>query len=333
MKSLIMQIQLLLVALLLAGTCQAELSSRPDPESGPTLVKVHGFLVDLDGIDSANQSYDANFFLELRWSDPRLADPSATERSLPLGSLWHPGVLLVNQIFVRKSLPELVTVSPGGQVTYRQQFIGRLSQPLALRDFPFDSQKLQLQFSSIHAESDQLVFQIDEGTDNGMSTRLSIADWKANNWTLAPAAYQPSPSAPPLSGFSFEIDVERESDYYLIKVLIPLLLILVMASSVFWIHPKESGVQIGVATSSMITLIAYRFAIGSALPDIPYLTRMDIFILACTVLVVGCLIEVVITSRLAAAGLLRPALLLDRVMRFIFPAVVALITWYAFLLF
>jgi hypothetical protein len=43
--------------------------------------------------------------------------------------------------------------------------------------------------------------------------------------------------------------------------------------------------QVSIAMTSMLTLIAYRFAIDSQLPRLPYMTRLDVFILASTLLV------------------------------------------------
>ena len=47
----------------------------------------------------------------------------------------------------------------------------------------------------------------------------------------------------------------------------------------------------------MLTLIAYRFAIGSEVPKLPYLTRLDAFILASSLLVFLSLIEVMLTTK------------------------------------
>jgi hypothetical protein len=61
-------------------------TGRPVPEEGgPTPVTVDIFLLDLDGIDGAAQSFDANVYAEARWKDPRLADPDGrSTRTLPL---------------------------------------------------------------------------------------------------------------------------------------------------------------------------------------------------------------------------------------------------------
>jgi hypothetical protein len=111
------------------------------------------------------------------------------------------------------------------------------------------------------------------------------------------------------------------------KVILPLFLIVLMSWSVFWIDPSSAGTQIAVATTSMLTLIAYRFAIDSQVPKVSYLTKMDQFIVVGTVLVFLTLMQVVLTSRLAQLGREKLAKRIDRFSRLIFPGmfVVALI--------
>jgi len=71
----------------------------------------------------------------------------------------------------------------------------------------------------------------------------------------------------------------------------------------------------------MLTLIAYRFMVGAGIPVIPYLTRMDLFILGSTILVFLALIQAVLTSLMLNSGKAKRARWLDRVCRLLFPAV------------
>jgi hypothetical protein len=111
----------------------------------------------------------------------------------------------------------------------------------------------------------------------------------------------------------------RHASHYLWKVLLPLVLIVAMSSIVFWIDPTESATQISVATTSMLTLIAYRFMVGSSLPPVPYLTRMDLFILGSTLLVFAALMQAVVTSIMAHKGRPDSARRADRWCRAVFP--------------
>jgi len=69
----------------------------------------------------------------------------------------------------------------------------------------------------------------------------------------------------------------------------------------------------------MLTLIAFRFASDSGLPRISYLTRLDTFIMASTVLVFLSLFEVILTSKMAKTGHHQQALVFDRWSRILFP--------------
>ncbi|MEZ4690110.1 MAG: hypothetical protein R3A12_07965 [Ignavibacteria bacterium] len=52
---------------------------------------------------------------------------------------------------------------------------------------------------------------------------------------------------------------KRESGYYLLIFMIPLILIIMMSLMAFWLPSNLSASQITVGTTSMLTLIAYRF--------------------------------------------------------------------------
>jgi hypothetical protein len=80
------------------------------------------------------------------------------------------------------------------------------------------------------------------------------------------------------------------------------MLIVAMSWVVFWIDPLEIRSQFSVSVTTVLTLIAYHISLGSRLPEIPYLTRMDIFIFGSTLIVFASLLEVVLTSHLAGTG-------------------------------
>lgn len=114
--------------------------------------------------------------------------------------------------------------------------------------------------------------------------------------------------------------------YYIGKVIIPLVLIVAMSWIVFWLDPKETGTSISVGITAMLTLIAYRFAVGTDLPKVEYMTRLDLFILGSSILVFASLIQVVVTSSLAKSNRLFEARKIDVWCRGLFPVVFVLIT-------
>ena len=122
-----------------------------------------------------------------------------------------------------------------------------------------------------------------------------------------------------LAGYVFEFSAKRQVEYYFLKVIMPLFLIVMMSWVVFWIDPKNSGTQIGLSSTSMLTLIAYRFAIDTQVPKVPYTTRIDEFVLMGTVIVFIALIQAVITSMFAQSNKVNLAGKVDVISRIIFP--------------
>lgn len=146
------------------------------------------------------------------------------------------------------------------------------------------------------------------------------------SWQLNAEPFSPSPGSPPAAGYAIVFEAERKSGYFVVKVIIPLILIVMMSWLVFWIDPKEAGTQISVGITSMLTLIAYRFAVDTSLPRVSYLTRLDYFILAGTFLVFSSLIEVMATSSLAKKDRYERALTIDYYSRLLFPLAFLLVS-------
>jgi VIT1/CCC1 family predicted Fe2+/Mn2+ transporter len=79
------------------------------------------------------------------------------------------------------------------------------------------------------------------------------------------------------------------------------------------------GPQIGTATASMLTLFAYRFALGGLIPKVSYFTRMDSFITASTLLAFLALLVAILTGNLAKGEHGELAQRIDVVRRTLFP--------------
>jgi len=89
----------------------------------------------------------------------------------------------------------------------------------------------------------------------------------------------------------------------------------------FWVDPARAEVQVGVASSTVLTLIAQRLVATNLLPRLPYLTRMDYVMLVATVLVFAAFLQVSATSVLAYRKQHDLAMRIDRVSRVVFPVV------------
>ena len=119
--------------------------------------------------------------------------------------------------------------------------------------------------------------------------------------------------------------------YYIWQIVLPLAVVVIMSWAAFWIGRVHVGVRIGVATSSILTLIAQRFVFASLLPRLPYMTRLDYFTVGSTLLVFMALLVVVMTSYLSTIDRDPPARVVDLSARVAFPvAFLSLLGWFFF---
>lgn len=196
---------------------------------------------------------------------------------------------------------------------------------------PLDRHEFNIHITAAGYSPEEVVIVQSPDMPSDFAEKLSLPDWDVIDWSAKPALYMITKEGAKSPGFLLTFCAERHVGYFVAKVIVPLVLIVAMSWVVFWIDPQEAAAQINVAVTAMLTLIAYRFAVGMFVPKISYLTRLDFFILSSTVLVFASLIEVVVTSALARGDRLRWARWLDRASRFIFPVVFVYLVFRAFI--
>lgn len=302
-------------------TVFASYANHPNKEKGvPTEVLMRYVVMDIDGVDSAIQNFTMNLFFSAEWNDPREAHDGDEPIVKPLSDVWHPNIQITNRQKTFNTMDDVVTVFPDGRMIAAQRIWGDFSQILDLKNFPFDSQNFDITMVSVGLGPDEVLLQLDKVNPSGISPQFSLPDWEILShraWGHQDSIFEGMKKA---SLFTIRIDAKRYNAYYIVKVILPLFLIVAMSWIVFWIDPEQAGTQIGVATTSMLTLIAYRFTIDSLVPAVSYLTRMDTFILSSTLLVFATLGECVLTSALTKNGRPEIALRIDQWCRFIVPA-------------
>ena len=296
-------------------------------ESGanqPDRVFVAIGLMDLDAVSSADQSFTVNLALRFRWRDPALAHNGTGHVRRQLNEISAPNFVLINQQKTFSTLLDVVDISPAGEAVLRMRLWGDFSQPLHLHDFPFDDHEFSIPIIGIGQDGEPVRLLPDPEAESYIADKLSVADWRINDWSAGEAQIELTRDIA-AEGFIFSVHAERIYNHYVVKFIIPLILIVMMSWVVFWIDPEESGSQLSVAVTAALTLIAYHIALAGKLPDIPYLTRMDLFLFGSTLLVFAALLEVVVTSRMARAGNTPMARCTDLVCRLAFPAIYLLI--------
>lgn len=311
-----------------SGSCalpEMKTAERPGEGGAATKVAVGIYLVDVNEIDDVKQQFVSDFLVFQTWTDRRLQGLDGC--AFDLTQVWSPKLDFVNSGRVFSGLPDRVRIGPKGAVRYVQRYRGALAFPHRLDDFPFDEHVIDISLVPVGYTLDAVELDVD-GKNTDRQANFTVPDW-----TLGSVASRIDSLTSPgldrtLSRFRFEVTAKRRPEYYLWKVLVPLMLIVAMSWSVFWINPAQFGPQIGMSATSMLTLIAFQFAMAGILPRLSYFTALDAFITASTGLVFLALVEALTTSYLVSVDRKELALRFDRVCRWVFPlAFVGLVLW------
>ena len=308
---------------------------RPTVWGEPTEVQVGIYVIDVDEVNSADQSFAASVYFEARWQNPLLSHEGPGPKLRSLNDVWNPRLTIIGQQMMWRSYPDYVEIEPDGTVVYRQKIWGRFSQPLSLQDFPFDQQELSIHIVAAGLlENDVKIVPLvtEGGTPSGIAGKFSLPDFNVVSSEAAPQSYFPREGHPGVVGFEMRIEIVRQPTYFILKVIIPLCLIVVMSWLPRWIKPEETGTNIGISTSAFLTLVAYMFAITVLLPRVSYVTRMDRFILLSTLIVFAGLIQSAWNTVMIGKQKNKTAEWIGRWSRILYPLLLVLVLVYSFVI-
>ena len=185
-------------------------------------------------------------------------------------------------------------------------------------NFPFDTQRLNIDFVSYQYSPEELVFSND-------SEIIAQTDaFRSKGWAFEivdpqHSVYRLSESSTGTSQLRFTVQAQRKSGFYVLTLALPMTLILALAWFVHWLPPTVIPPRIGMSSATVFSLIALGVSFRLTLPAIDYLTRADRFVVFTTLLVAASLVATVLTSNWATRDKLEAAERLSRRMRVMFP--------------
>jgi hypothetical protein len=299
--------------------------------NGPVQVSVDLHINKIYNINTVDETYQIDGYLEYSWVDERLKfnDEDSVSRpriyendkakELINTEIWFPAFELIN-VQGESEIPNLsIEIHPNGKVIYDERFFGTFSTYMNFRDFPFDSQQFIIQIEAFSYNKKQLIFtdpQIfhDKGS-NSFSEKWKVQKMKAD---ITEQHYPLENEIDDVySRAVFEVDAQRLTGYYLWQVLFPLFIIIMASFVLFWI--KDFGTQIGIGFTLMLTVVAFNFYSASILPKLPYQTFIETIIIVGYVFIFLGIIAVIVNHRMNGHKDDMGDKKLMRILRYVFP--------------
>ena len=167
-------------------------------------------------------------------------------------------------------------------VSYKSTSFYTIKNSFNLKNFPFDKQQIKIFLYNDKLELEDFRAKVTKETMSRASMfkeKNNIEGWNIKEVRAQYELFKDPNSLDYYDGFSVILEVERKSGYYIFKIILPIVLILIVCWSAVWIDPKEIESRLTITIVCLLSLIAYNFVIDSELPKLEYLTIMDYIIL------------------------------------------------------
>lgn len=282
--------------LLSMGTSVAQQMTSSDdlptfvvPPRQPTEVSIATYLIGLSRVSepsAAFTTFDTEMYIDVSWQDTRLTFSSDTgaarvfqeeEAAEKLSEIWSPDPEIQNEVEQRVTESIELRIFPDGTVEYEERFSAVIHAEFDLARFPFDKQVLELEFQSFTWDQKESVFLPDDER-TGFDPAFKTPEWIVTDTTSRVGVRTEIRDDRDFSTFIFQIHAERQAGHYVLRFLLPLLFVMALTWSAFWMPP---GQRSRVGFIALLTVVASHTAISGTLPRLNYPTFADIVLLVC----------------------------------------------------
>jgi hypothetical protein len=242
-----------------------------------TSVQVGLYLSFLDKIDVKAQTFYAEFYLNMKWKGKH--SPISFE--------------LINSNDYQKYFYEEWFDKDTSWLTCKIR--GTFRCKMDVSDFPLDKQNLQIDIADYVWIEDSLIYAVNKAI-TGINKNIYSAEWyisdnSANVTTLREMDAN-------FSTFQYLVSAERKTTSFMIKILIPILIVMGVSMLNLFISKKELETCIGLGVTSLLSIIALYFSISGNLPDVNYATTVDKMLMGSYLVIFISMIEIVLAHNL-----------------------------------
>ncbi|UCF47351.1 MAG: hypothetical protein JSU89_09240 [Myxococcales bacterium] len=305
----------------------------PPKGDGPVVVQASFQLRDINDIDDEAETFEFGGVLKLTWRDERQAfDPDVfgVDEKIYQGVYqfneispgWFPQVVLVNESGLFEKHGVILRVQSDGTATLVETVNAAAEADLNLRRYPFDRHRLDATFEVLGADNSEVVLQAASAPAGPSDHKVQTPQWRLTNISTSTqdrgASYAGRRGI--ASAFVVSMEVERESFFVVRLVVIPLMLIVMLSWSVFWMERSSLGDRISVSFIGILTAVAYQIVVSEIQPDISYLTLMHGFLNLSLFIMCAAVVINLVVGALDRRGRSDAGDRVDRRCRWIFPA-------------
>lgn len=276
-------------------------SAAARADTGPDKVTVGVFVNDIQDIDLAADSFTADFYLWFRWKGD--VDPTDSIEPMNSNAMQNTTTSETGGVAGKALYPAPLDMPDGTKyMAFRYQ--GVFSRKMSLENYPFDQQNLVILFEDQNEDIRDLEF-VPDTTPAAISPLVTMPGYEIGQPTLTvkPHRYPTNfgdlaaPQEAKYSRIAITVPVSRDPLPYLVKIILPILIVILITSLIYMIPARLEDSRTGIGVTAMLTIVALQWTTDSNLPSVEYLTLLDLIYIVSLVYVLIAMGYTVLASR------------------------------------
>lgn len=259
----------------------------------------------LYNVDSKEETFQLDLFVNEYWVDPRLAfDASlySLNNTLRIPSTytpWQPDTFFFNSVKCLTIVDSSLTLSSDGTVFWSRHQSCTFHSAFYLADFPFDSQTLAVRRTSFSYTSSELTlkFLTSSGWRPDPEEDFTNSLWDFNyafsNTTTLSFINTDSVNA--------YLVVDRKWLAYVLKMVLPMFLITLLSTMSYAVDPSSPPARVSFTVALILSIVTFNTVVSADLPKINYATMIDWYVWYCFLFVVSALGEYAIVNNMTVS--------------------------------
>jgi hypothetical protein len=231
----------------------------------PITVYIDIQIVDIRNIKVEDQSFDCEFYLNLSWR----GDSTHTAKNFEF--------INVNNFDISHYEETLGSSSDTSAYTNISCKVkGNFRSKMDVFNYPFDEHRLVIEIGDYDFAKDELIYSGNDSTTD-LHPIVELLEWKIEPRVIKfeEDTYTYSDSDE-FSIAKFIIAVNRKPMSFVIKILLPIVIIMSIALLVLFIRRRELGTRTALAVTALLSLIALYITISNHMPEVSYMSKVDL---------------------------------------------------------
>lgn len=272
---------------------EGSLEAVADPADGDNVVNVGLYGTNVYELSFEDNTFYFSGYVWMRWKGE--LSPTSTVEFVNAVETW--GLMIT-------PLTEEPEQLPNGDFVQTLSVQGRFYKSFALNDYPLDSQTLTIMLEDTTNTADKIVYKADE-TQSGLDPNLRVQGFEVHGLSSqnylhsygTDFGYTGTSDKQTYSNLEFSIHIDRNSNLFLWKLLLPLLLVLVTNWMTLILNPKYVEVRTAMPATALLTTVFLQLSAMESVSQASVLVLMDQIYLVAYASIVLTLAQVILDNR------------------------------------